>query len=94
MARASDFHAEARKFEQRLPRFAGAALRWSLESSGWVRWPLAALFLAGGVLGFLPLLGFWMIPLGLILVAQDLPFLQGPLARMFAWLDRKWSGAR
>lgn len=28
---------------------------------------------AGGVLGFLPVLGFWMIPLGLLVLSQDLP---------------------
>jgi len=28
---------------------------------------------AGGVLGFLPVLGFWMLPLGLLVLSQDLP---------------------
>ncbi|MCY0095237.1 hypothetical protein [Hoeflea ulvae] len=28
---------------------------------------------AGGTLGFLPILGFWMIPLGLLVLSQDLP---------------------
>ena len=33
----------------------------------------AGLFLIiGGVLGFLPILGFWMIPLGLALITLDL----------------------
>ncbi|MBU4530729.1 MAG: hypothetical protein KUA43_02445 [Hoeflea sp.] len=27
----------------------------------------------GGTLGFLPVLGFWMIPLGLLVLSQDLP---------------------
>lgn len=26
-----------------------------------------------GILGFLPILGFWMIPLGLVVLSQDLP---------------------
>ena len=29
--------------------------------------------LLGGVLGFLPILGFWMIPLGLMVLGQDIP---------------------
>ena len=29
--------------------------------------------MAGGVFGFLPILGFWMFPLGLALIALDLP---------------------
>ena len=89
-ARSSDFKAQTRRFERRLPRFAAAALRWSRESSAWLRWPLAVLFIAGGLVGFLPILGFWMIPLGIILIAQDLPFLRAPLARLFAYIARKW----
>ena len=30
----------------------------------------------GGIFSFLPLLGVWMLPLGLLLIAQDVPFLQ------------------
>lgn len=29
--------------------------------------------IAGGVLGFLPVLGFWMLPLGLAVLSEDLP---------------------
>ena len=29
------------------------------------------LILAGGILGFLPVLGFWMIPLGLVIISLD-----------------------
>ena len=34
---------------------------------------LGVLFMAGGVLGFLPVLGFWMFPLGVAFVALDVP---------------------
>lgn len=34
------------------------------------------LLLVGGVLGFLPILGFWMIPLGLIVLSVDFPFVR------------------
>ena len=36
------------------------------------RLPLGLLLIAGGVLGFLPVLGFWMIPLGAAVAAMDL----------------------
>lgn len=36
------------------------------------RLPLGLLLIAGGVLGFLPVLGFWMIPLGVAVAAMDL----------------------
>jgi hypothetical protein len=44
----------------------------------------------GGIFSFLPVLGLWMLPLGLLLFAQDLPFLQKPMARMLGWVERKW----
>ena len=47
------------------------------------------LILAGFV-GFLPILGFWMVPLGLLLIAQDVPFLQRPILRLIEWGERKW----
>jgi hypothetical protein len=83
-----------RKIDQisdQLPESAGAFLRWlRTPSSRWVRVPLALLLIVGGVVGFLPVLGFWMIPLGLLLLAQDVPFLQGPILRLLTWLERKW----
>ena len=48
----------------------------------------------GGIFSFLPVLGLWMLPLGLILIAEDLPFLQGPMARMLGWIERKWLVAK
>jgi hypothetical protein len=43
------------------------------------------LFVVGGVFGFLPILGFWMIPVGLLLIALDIPRLRRPVR---AWLLR------
>ncbi len=34
---------------------------------------LGVLCLLGGFLGFLPVLGFWMVPLGLIILSVDFP---------------------
>ena len=44
----------------------------------------------GGVVGFLPVVGFCMVPLGALLLAQDVPFLQRPILRLLTWLERKW----
>jgi hypothetical protein len=40
----------------------------------------------GGFFGFLPILGFWMIPLGGALIALDIPPLR---RRLLAWLDKR-----
>jgi hypothetical protein len=37
-----------------------------------------------GVLGFLPFLGFWMVPLGLLFIALDIPPWR---KRVEAWLE-------
>ena len=50
---------------------------------------LGLLAMAGGVLGFLPVLGFWMLPLGFVLVALDIPPLR---RRVLQWLARQQSG--
>ena len=44
---------------------------------------VGVLLMCGGVLGFLPVLGFWMFPLGLAFIALDLPFTQ---PRIHDWL--------
>lgn len=41
-----------------------------------VRVPLALLLILGGLVSFLPFLGLWMLPLGLLLLAVDVPLAQ------------------
>jgi hypothetical protein len=57
----------------------------------WIRIPAGVLFIVGGVLGFLPILGFWMVPLGLLLLALDVPFLRRPTAGFMIRGERRWS---
>jgi len=78
-------------FEAKLPARPAAFVRWLRKpSSRLVRVPLALLLVIGGVFSFLPILGLWMLPLGLLLIAQDVPFLQRPLADLIGWIERKW----
>lgn len=55
-----------------------------------IRIPLGLLLVLGGVLSFLPVLGIWMLPLGLLLLAIDLPPLRRPVNRIMLWAERKW----
>jgi|tagenome__1003787_1003787.scaffolds.fasta_scaffold20782076_3 hypothetical protein len=59
----------------------------------WFRIPLALLLIVGGFLGFLPILGFWMVPIGVLLIAEDVPFLHRPtikaLGGIQSWWDRR-----
>ena len=81
--------------ERETPDRVSRAIRWLRNPKGrWVRLPLGLLLIAGGVFGFLPVLGFEFIPLGLLLVAQDVPFLRKPVGTFTLWLERKWVALR
>lgn len=43
-----------------------------------------------GILGFLPVLGFWMIPLGLVVLSIDFPYVRRKRRRAEVSLGRKW----
>ena len=74
----------------RLPRTLQATVRWLRRpSSRWVRIPVGLLLIVGGVLSVLPLLGLWMIPIGLVLLAEDVPLLRAWRDRMLNWIERR-----
>ena len=78
-------------FEAKLPEKPARFVAWLRRpSSRYVRIPLAILLIIGGIFSFLPVLGLWMLPLGLLLFAQDVPFLQKPTAQLLGWIERKW----
>lgn len=79
------------KLEQALPNAMSGQLNWLRRPHArWVRIPLGLLLILGGVFSFLPVLGVWMLPLGLLLLAIDLPFLKGPVSRFMVWAERRW----
>ncbi len=63
----------------------------TLRRDSWfpVRFPLALILIAGGVFAFLPVLGLWMLPFGLLLLAVDLPILRGPISALIIRTRRK-----
>lgn len=56
-----------------------------------LRLPLALMLIAGGFLAILPVFGLWMIPLGLIILAVDLPALRPFVSAIIIRLRRKWA---
>lgn len=81
--------------EERLPGFLGAWVgHLRHPSASWVRVPIGVLLIVGGALGFLPILGFWMIPLGLALLALDITLLRRPTAQMIVSGERWWARLR
>ena len=74
---------------ERLPQRAQPAIRWLRRpSSRWLRIPAGMLLVIGGLLSILPLLGIWMLPLGLALLAEDVPALRRLRDRLLLWIER------
>jgi hypothetical protein len=89
---AAELHRELDKLARRLPQWAARLIHWlQAPAARWVRIPVAVALIGGGIVGFLPVLGFWMIPLGLAVLALDVPFLRRPLGKALAWLNAKLS---
>lgn len=43
----------------------------------------------GGILGFLPIVGFWMLPLGIIVLSVDFPFARRLRRKTEVWWGRR-----
>lgn len=56
-----------------------------LPRSQWARIVVGVLLILGGMLGFLPVLGFWMIPLGLMVLSVDLPVVRRWRRQLTVW---------
>ena len=85
-----DVHHHLHRYSYHLPEWLGRWLRWIVTGTRWVRIPIAFLLIVGGLFGFLPVLGFWMVPLGLLLLAVDLPFLRRPMVALVLWIEERW----
>jgi hypothetical protein len=82
----------ARQFEvlsRLIPRLRGP-IRF-LREKKWliIRLPLALILIVGGIFSFLPILGIWMLPLGLLLLAVDLPLLRAPISNLMIRARRR-----
>lgn len=66
------------------------AIRWARHPDRrGGRLPLGVFCVIGGMLWFLPVVGIWLLPIGLVLIAHDVPRLRDPVARLVCWIERK-----
>lgn len=63
--------------ERKVPIGSGALRALRRREYRLVRIPLGLFLVVGGLLSFLPVLGLWMLPLGLLFLAVDIPGLRG-----------------
>lgn len=90
-----ELRAAFKRLERDLPHRLASGLRWLRHpSSRWARLPAGLALIFGGVFSFLPILGLWMLPLGLMLMAADVPVLRRPMARFTHWLIDRVDGWR
>ena len=66
----------------------------SLPRSRIARVGLGLLFLLGGVLWFLPILGIWMIPIGLMVLADDSAAIRRFNRRVVVAVVGWWNGRK
>lgn len=73
----------------RLPAVIRRASRWLRRPAArWVRVPAGLLLIVGGLLFILPFFGLWMLPLGVILLADDIAVLRRMRERMLDLIER------
>lgn len=84
-----DQAASARPDKPSRPHVKLGKRKLGLPRSRLFRIGLGSLLVVGGVLGFLPVLGFWMIPLGLLVLSHDLPMVRRWRRRLAVRFGRK-----
>jgi hypothetical protein len=72
--------------------FAGYTIR--LPNHPIIRMVIGAALVILGIFGFLPILGFWMIPLGLVILSVDMPAIRRlrrkGTVRLGSWLKTRY----
>jgi len=61
---------------------------WVARRPKWLRMTMGFVLCLGGFLWFFPILGLWMLPVGLIVLAQDIPWLYERREHLEAWLRK------
>ena len=81
---------------RRLPQRLQNAISWLRRPGArWVRIPTGLLLVLAGLLAVLPVFALWMLPLGLVLLAEDVKPVRRATGRVLAWIEHRrphWMG--
>jgi hypothetical protein len=82
-----------------LPPPVARSYTWLMRPQAkWVRLPVGLAFIAGGLFSILPILGLWMLPIGALLIGEDIPPVRRATLRMLKavmdWWDTRRSRAQ
>ncbi len=85
------FERMLKRIEAKLPDRLAQWVYWLVSPSGkHLRVPLGILLIAGGIFSILPVLGIEMLPLGIVLVAVDVPSVRHWVVRFGPKLEARW----
>ncbi len=88
MTRIPDFHEEMNRLQNHIPTWVGHNL-YRLRGKRAARLLIGiALIVAWSFLP-LPVVGIWMLPVGLVLLAHDIPIVRAPIARFLHFINGK-----
>ena len=77
---------QTKDFSAVIKSYTYSILRWGVRHlPPGIRSLAGIVLMIGGIFGFLPILGFWMFPLGLAFIALDIPWTKD---RIFRWMAR------
>lgn len=75
------------QLEALLPRRAARGLAWLRSPRAvWVRVPVGLLCILAAAFWFMPIVGIEWLPIGLLLLAEDVPFLRKPVGQFILFL--------
>jgi hypothetical protein len=90
MTRIPDFHEEMDRFQNYIPTWVARNLKRLLGKRAiWVRVLTGVAFIVAWCFFPLPIVGIWMLPVGLALLAYDIPMMRRPMARLLHFTNRK-----
>ncbi|RWN39166.1 hypothetical protein [Mesorhizobium sp.] len=82
MSAASHHHPPARKISV-------FGRQFTMPRSRGLRIAIGVVLIFGGILGFLPILGFWMIPIGLLVLSYEFALVRRHRRRLVVWWERR-----
>lgn len=62
---------------------------FTMPQSRGLRIAIGILLTIGGILGFLPILGFWMVPIGLLVLSYEFAMVRRHRRRFVVWWERR-----
>jgi purine-cytosine permease-like protein len=74
---------------RRVPGIRLFGREYTMPQARWLRIAIGIALVALGLFGFLPILGFWMIPVGLLVLSYEFAVIRRRRRRFVLWWERR-----